>query len=109
MELLDIVDENNNLTGEVCEREYVHNNGLRHRESAVLVINEKNELLLEKRAATKKSSPNKWALCAGHVSSGEDPEDTMIRELKEEIGMNTTAQDLIFLDIYEATNDEKKR
>ncbi len=53
MELLDIVDENNNLTGEFVDREIVHSEGLLHREVGVIVLNESNEILLEKRASTK--------------------------------------------------------
>jgi len=47
MELLDIVDENNNLTGEILEREIVHAQGLWHREVGVIVLNEKGKLLIE--------------------------------------------------------------
>ena len=41
MELLDVVDENNNLTGKQEEREIVHRDGLWHREVAIWIMNEK--------------------------------------------------------------------
>ena len=100
MELLDIVDENNNLTGEFVDREIVHSEGLLHREVGVIVLNENNEILLEKRSATKKQSPNKWALCAGHIEAGDIPENAILREVKEEIGIDITEEDLQFLDIF---------
>lgn len=89
MEYLDIVDENNNLTGKVEERQVVHTLGLWHKEVAIWVINENNEILLQKRASTKKQAPNMWSICAGHIDSGEDIEVSALRELKEEIGMET--------------------
>ena len=95
MELLDIVDENNNLTGEFVDREIVHSEGLLHREVGVIILNENNEMLLEKGASTKKQSPNKWALCAGHIEAGDTPENAILREVKEEIGIDITKNDLI--------------
>ena len=100
MELLDIVDENNNLTGEFVDREIVHSEGLLHREVGVIVLNENNEILLEKRASTKKQSPNKWALCAGHIEAGDVPENAILREIKEEIGIDITKKELQFLDVF---------
>ena len=100
MELLDIVDENNNLTGEFIDREIVHSEGLLHREVGVIVLNENNEMLLEKRSLTKKQSPGKWALCAGHIEAGDTPENAILREVKEEIGIDITKNDLEFLDVF---------
>ena len=38
----------------------------------VLLINSKNEILVQKRAACKKNHPNKWDMpSAGHVDAGE--------------------------------------
>ena len=100
MELLDIVDEKNNITGKIVDREIVHKDGLWHREVGVIIINEKGELLLEKRSATKKQSPNKWAICAGHIESGDIPENAIVREIKEEIGIDVKFEDLQFLDVF---------
>ena len=100
MELLDIVDENNNLTGEFVDREIVHSEGLLHREVGVIVLNENNEILLEKRASTKKQSPNKWDLCAGHIEAGDVPKNAILREVKEEIGIDIKEKDLKFLDVF---------
>lgn len=88
MELLDIVDENNNLIGIQEDKEIIHKKGLWHRESAIWIMNESGKMLLQKRAESKKQNPNKWALTAGHVDAGEEPIDTMIREIQEELGIN---------------------
>ena len=100
MELLDVVNDNDKLTGEKIDREIVHSMGLWHREVGVIVLNENNEILLEKRAPTKKQSPNKWALCAGHIDSGETSDGTIVREMKEEIGIDVSINELRFLTVY---------
>ena len=87
MEYLEIVDEQNNLTGQVEERDVVHEKGLWHREVAVWIMNEKGEVLLQKRAATTKQGANCWSVCAGHVDPGEEPIDAAIRETYEEVGL----------------------
>ena len=99
MELLDIVDENNNLTNKVIDREIVHKEGLWHREVAVIILNKEGKMLLEKRAPTKKQSPNKWALCAGHIEAGDIPENAIVREMKEEIGVKVSIDELDFLKV----------
>lgn len=99
MELLDVVDENNELTGKAIDREIVHGNGLWHREVAVIIANKEGKILLEKRSPFKKQSPNKWALCAGHIGAGDSPENAILREMEEEIGVSINIEDLEFLKV----------
>ncbi len=88
MELLDIVNENNELIGKVEDKEKIHQNGIFHREVAVWIMNKNGEILLQKRATTKKHHPSKWALTAGHVDAGEDVKVAAKRECLEELGIN---------------------
>ena len=94
MELIDIVDEKGNFTGEVMEKEEAHDKNLLHNEIAVFIINDNNQVLLQKRSASKRFDPNKWALCAGHVDSGESLSSAAIREIKEEVGITITEREL---------------
>jgi len=87
MEYMDVVDENNELTGEVEDKDIIHEKGLWHREVVIWVMNENGEILVQKRAATKKIKPNKWGFCAGHVDASEDAEAAAKRELFEEVGL----------------------
>lgn len=98
MELLDIVDEQGNFTGQVMEREKAHDLNLLHWEIAVFFVNDNKELLLQKRSPNKRFSPNKWGLCAGHVDSGETPDSTALREKKEELGIKLSPGDLRILE-----------
>lgn len=87
MEYIDIFDENNNPTGqELKEKGKAHEDGDFHRTAHIWIINDKNELLLQKRSASKKTHPNCWDISgAGHIKAGESVIDGAIRELKEEL------------------------
>ena len=95
MEYLEIVDEENNLTGKTEERDIVHAKGLWHREIAVWIMNEKGEVLLQKRSPNKKQGANNWSTsCAGHIDIGEGPIKSAIREIREELGIPVKEDDL---------------
>ena len=98
MELLDIVDKNGAFTGEIVERKKAQELGLLHWEVIIVVINEKKQILLQKRSANKKYFPNKWALCSGLVISGESCDEAAVRELKEELGVEFQISDLHLLE-----------
>ena len=48
-EIFDVVDENNKVIG-TSERKTVHDKKLWHRSVHILIFNDKNELLLQKRS-----------------------------------------------------------
>ena len=48
-------------------------------------------ILLGKRAAGRPFYPDLWDLPGGHCEPGETPEQTLVRELREEIGVTPTA------------------
>lgn len=97
MEILDVVDENNNLTGRTEDREIVHRDGLWHREVGIWIMNEEGKLLIQKRSANKKQAPNKWCITAGHIDAGEDPLEVVKRETLEELGLELKNDDIEFL------------
>ncbi len=94
MELLDVLDENGKETGEIEDKDIIHKKGLYHKEVEVWIVNEEGKILIQKRAENKKQAPNKWSITAGHVESGENVEDAMVREIKEEIGIDCKKEDL---------------
>ena len=108
MELLDVLDEDGNPTGKVEDKNVIHATGLWHKEVAVIIENEKGEYLIQKRAATKKQAPNKWGLTAGHVDAGETYENAIIREIKEEIGMDVKLEDLKPIGIFKQKYESEK-
>lgn len=108
MEYIDIYDENNNPIGIKKEKNKVHEDGDFHRTAHVWIINDKNELLLQKRSATKKTHPNCWDISgAGHIRAGESVIDGATRELKEELGVEVKEKDLQYITTIKSTKNLK--
>ena len=98
----------NNSTGKVKERNQAHEDGDFHRTAHIWIINDKNELLLQKRSASKKSHPNCWDISgAGHIKAGESVIDGAIRELKEELGVEAKEKDLQYIATIKSTKNPK--
>ncbi len=100
MEIIDIVDECGNPTGETVERSIAHTNGIRHRTAHVWIarkVSDKWQVLLQKRAMTKDSFPGRYdTSSAGHIQAGNEPLESAIRELGEELGIVAKPEQLHF-------------
>ena len=99
IEYFDVLNEKGEFTNQIKNREVCHNKGLWHKAVVVFIISTDNKkVLLQQRSANKKLWPNLWDITAGgHVLSGEFGYQTVIRETKEEIGIDITKNDLEFI------------
>ncbi len=97
MELLDVLNENGEPTGEILDKNIIHKEGKYHKEVALILLNDKGEILLQKRASTKEIEPNKWAWHGGHVIAGETSIEAIIREIKEELGITLSENQIKLL------------
>jgi len=86
-EILDIVNEKDEVIGQKPRKE-VHSSNMIHRGVHVFVFNSKGEILLQKRSMKKDKYAGFWGDMAGHVDAGEGYEESAVRELKEEIGID---------------------
>lgn len=105
MEIFDIVDENGIPTGDTVERKEAHREGICHRTAHIWVIRENGvtngtktyDILLQKRSANKDSFPGRYdTSSAGHITAGDEPITSALRELQEELGIVATQEDLTF-------------
>ena len=87
-ELLDLVDADNTVIGTVA-RSRVHGEpALRHRAVHVLVYDDRDRLLLQKRSSAKQIQPGKWdTSVGGHLAAGESYLAAAVREAAEELGL----------------------
>lgn len=109
MEKHELVDINGNKTGKILTHIEVRNpnnipNGYYISVVGLVIINENNKILLQKRSRYKKSNPSKWGICGGKVDLGESTIEAAVRETLEEIGININKKDLKFLSMD--TNDK---
>jgi isopentenyl-diphosphate delta-isomerase len=89
-ELLDLVDKNDEVIGTTTTSQANENPNLVHREVALIIYDEQNRVLFQKRNKNKRVNPGIWAeSCAGHVTQGLTPEQAAHEELKEELGFDT--------------------
>lgn len=93
-ELLDIVNEHDELIGKASRKE-VHDKNLLHRGVVVVVFDSDGKIFVQLRSIEKDRFPDCFeASMSGHVLSGELPSHAAVRELREELGINTTPSKL---------------
>jgi isopentenyl-diphosphate delta-isomerase len=99
-----LVDENDQQIG-LMEKIEAHEKALLHRAFSVFIFNEKGELMLQQRAASKYHSPLLWTnTCCSHQREGESNVKAGRRRLQEEMGFVTDITE-VFSFIYKAPFD----
>jgi isopentenyl-diphosphate delta-isomerase len=88
-----IVNENDEIIG-TKERDSLSPDDI-HRISCLWLTNSAGDVVLSKRALTKKTSPGKWG-CAvsGTVDEGETYDNNITKEIREELGISLTIDQL---------------
>ena len=103
-EMFDVYDKNGKHLG-VKPKSFCHseNPGVYHKPVWIWIFNSKGQILVQKRASTKKFMPNKWdGSATGHVCAGETSLQGCAREVFEEIGLSFKESDFIFLGEFPA-------
>lgn len=96
-EILDVVDEHDVVVRQATRAE-IYANNLPFRAINVLIENDKGELWIPRRVASKKLFPLALDMSvAGHVGAGETYEYALRRELEEELFLNLDDVDWSYL------------
>lgn len=87
-ELVVLVDKDNNPIG-TADKDTVHTKDTPlHRAFSLFLLNSKNQVLLTKRASSKKTFPGVWTnTVCGHLAPEESVVGAAIRRLKDELGI----------------------
>lgn len=94
-----LVDENDNVLG-TMEKLQAHQEGRLHRAFSVIIFNDKDEMLIHKRASDKYHCGGMWTnACCSHPRLNESSKDAALRRMQEEMGF-TTSIDYIGQFIY---------
>lgn len=98
MELIDVLDGDGHPTGIIKPKPDVHRDGDWHRCAHVWIIASDGRLLLQKRASVKENWPDLWDISvAGHISAGESPAESAVRETFEELGLVIAPEELVHI------------
>lgn len=91
-------------TGRSVPRSQAHREGLWHRSSHLWLVDRRgpagsgNRILLQQRHPGKETDPGRWDIAvAGHLSAGQTTAEAIVREAREELGLDLEASSLAFL------------
>ena len=104
MELVDLLNDRKELIGETCERNSVPE-GKYRLSIHIWIVNDKNEMLIQKRSASRKMFPNMWTNTGGACIAGETSIETVFRELQEELNVIPNIDNLELIASYKRKKD----
>ncbi|HEX4206166.1 MAG TPA: NUDIX domain-containing protein [Ktedonobacteraceae bacterium] len=81
-------EEDQAKSGDVVARQRMHSFPLKRQLAAVVLVNDKEQLLLQYRSPNAPTSPNQWSLVGGGIEPGETAEVAAHREVLEETGLH---------------------
>ncbi len=95
-EYVDVLDpDTGELTGQAVPIGVAHKQGFWHGVSHVIVFTKDGKIILQVRGASMNASANKKDISvAGHNSAGQTRRETGVRELKEELAVEATPEQL---------------
>ncbi|WP_338358084.1 NUDIX hydrolase [Yeosuana marina] len=100
-EYIDIVNEDGTITGRKTLKSEIHAKGYYHNTAHVWLYTKDGNILLAQRSASKSICPLLWDVSvAGHVDAGELIVHGALREVKEEIGLTLTPNDLQKIGVF---------
>ena len=97
MELIDVYNSKGEITGKVVERHTKDEDFGKDEHIGVAIIyieNSKGEFLMQ---LTSKEKGSIYSATGGHIDHGETPYETIVREVKEEIGLDISNENVIDL------------
>ena len=92
MEMWDIYDANKKLTGRTMKKnDWCLKDGEYHLTVLGVVVNREGKYLITKRVMTKAWAPGWWEVSGGACQAGETSYEAVLREVKEETGLDVSS------------------
>jgi isopentenyl-diphosphate delta-isomerase type 1 len=105
-DILEMVDSHDKVIGRGTRGE-IHRRGFFHRAVHMFVFNPAGQIYIQRRSRSKDRHPGKLdSSAAGHVDPGETYEETAIRELQEELGIQAEVKEILRVSASEQTDNE---
>ncbi len=109
MEIWDIYDEKKQRTGRTMMRnDWNMKPGEYHLSVLGIIRRPDGKFLLTKRALDKEWAPGHWEVSGGAALAGEESRDAVLREIREETGLDVSGCPGGLLFTYRRDNPEKK-
>ena len=103
-----IVDEEGHVTGVATRGECHSGSKLLHPVVHLHVFNSKGDIYLQRRPDWKDIQPGKWdTAVGGHVDYGETPEEALLREVREELGITDFTPKFIDKYVFESKRERE--
>jgi len=108
LELFPLVDEEGRVTGKATRGECHNGSRLLHPVVHLHVFNSRGEVYLQKRPTWKDIQPGKWdTAVGGHVDYGESPEQALLREVREELGIETFVPEHMGMYVFDSKRERE--
>ncbi|MBQ2407490.1 MAG: NUDIX hydrolase, partial [Lachnospiraceae bacterium] len=105
MELWDMYDSKNKRTGRIMKRnDCCLKKGEYHLTVLGVIATKEGKFLITQRDSSKAWAAGWWEVSGGAVMAGEDSKDAVIREIKEETGLDVSFSEGEFLFTYHREN-----
>lgn len=83
-----LVDKNDQVLGSITRKKAHADKTKIHRSVFVIVLNSKDQILLQKRSLHKDTAPDHWTISVGgHVTFGDTYKKAALKEAKEELNI----------------------
>ncbi|MFV0565421.1 MAG: NUDIX hydrolase [Flavobacteriaceae bacterium] len=100
-ELIDLVNQNGNPTGQTALKSVIHKKGYYHNTGHLWLYTPNGQILLAQRSTKKAICPLLWDISvAGHIDAGETIENGILRETQEELGLTLAPEDLTKIGVF---------
>jgi len=107
-EIFPLVDESGQVIGSATRGECHSGTKLLHPVVHLHVFNSNGDVYLQKRPEWKDIQPGKWdTAVGGHIDYGETPEDALLREVREELGITDFKPQLIDKYVFESQRERE--
>lgn len=104
-ELIDILNSEGQPTGKTALKSEAHRMGWFHPTIHVWFYTQNGQLLIQQRAKNKDTHPLLWDVSvAGHIGAGEEIENSAVREVYEEIGLQIEKKELQKIGIFKSAH-----
>lgn len=108
MEIWDIYDEEKKPTGRTMKKnDWSLKKGEYHLTVLGVIMNKDGRFLITRRVMTKAWAPGWWEVSGGAAKAGEESEEAVLREIREETGLDVKGWEGGYLFSYKRENPDE--